>query len=136
MTENKRIVERIFAELATGNGTPLVEAMADDFTWSIKGTTAWSGTYRGKQAVRTELLGPLLAQFADRYTNTAQRIIAEGDHVVVECQGSVTTTAGLRYGNAYCYVIRLAGGKLVELTEYLDTELVTAVLEPPAVSAQ
>jgi ketosteroid isomerase-like protein len=131
MSENKHLVERIFSELAKGNGRPFVDSMADDFTWIVKGTTAWSGTYRGKEAVRTELLDPLLAQFASPYTNTARRIIAEGDHVVVECQGNVTTSAGKRYDNTYCYVLRLAGGRLKELTEYLDTELVTAALEPP-----
>ena len=131
MSENKRLVEHIFSELARGNGAPFADSMAEDFTWTIKGTTAWSGTYHGKQAVRTELLDPLFAQFADRYTNTARRIIADGDHVVVEAQGKVTTKAGKRYDNTYCFVLRLADGKLAELTEYLDTELVTAALEPP-----
>jgi ketosteroid isomerase-like protein len=131
MSENKRIVEHIFAELAKGNRTAFADRMADDFTWTIKGTTAWSGTYRGKAAVRSELLDPLFAQFADQYTNTARRIIAEGDHVVVEAEGKVTTKSGRRYDNAYCFVLRLADGKLRELTEYMDTELVTAALESP-----
>jgi ketosteroid isomerase-like protein len=131
MSENKRLVEHIFAELAKGNGRPFADTMADDFTWTIKGRTAWSRTYRGKAAVRSELLDPLFAQFADQYTNTARRIIADGDHVVVEAEGKVTTKGGKRYDNAYCFVLRLADGRLRELTEYLDTELVTAALEPP-----
>ena len=32
----------------------------------------------------------------------------------------------------YCFVYRLEGGKIREVTEYLDTELVTRVLVPPA----
>src|SRR5262245_61898639 len=50
--------------------------MADDFTWILTGTTKWSRVYRGKQAVRRELLAPLFAQFNERYTNTAHRILA------------------------------------------------------------
>lgn len=42
------------------------------------------------------------------------------------------TTAGKPYNNTYCYVIRLEGGKLRELTEYLDTALVKEALENPA----
>jgi ketosteroid isomerase-like protein len=131
--ENKQLMQAVFSELSNGNTKPFRDAMADDFCWTVTGNTSWSGTYRGKQAVLGELIGPLFAQFADRYTNTAVRLIAEHDHVVVECRGRVTTKAGLPYNNSYCYVIRLAGGKMRELTEYLDTDLVNAALAPPAV---
>jgi ketosteroid isomerase-like protein len=127
-TENKRAMQAAFDALAEGNGQPFVDLMADDFAWTITGTTAWSRAYRGKQAVRQELLEPLFARFATRYTNRAVRILAEDDHVVVECRGNVTTKSGKAYNNEYCYVIRFADGKMRELTEYLDTELVTEAL--------
>ena len=129
--DNKRNMQEIFAEMAKGNGKPFVDAMADDFTWKLLGTTKWSRSYRGKQAVRRELLAPLFAQFADRYINTAHRILADGDCVVVQCEGRVMTKAGKPYNNSYCYVIRMADGKMRELTEYMDTALVEAVLAPP-----
>ena len=128
---NKQLMEGVFAELAKGNTEPFANAMADDFTWNLTGSTAWSRTYRGKRAVLDELMAPLFAQFADRYTNTADRLIADGDFVVVECHGRVTTKAAKRYDNRYCLVCRLADGQLRELTEYLDTELVATALSPP-----
>jgi len=127
--ENKQLMQSIFSELSKGNGKPFVESLADDFCWTITGSTKWSGTYRGKEAVITELLRPLFAQFADQYTNTAHRFIAEDDYVVVECHGRVTTKAGAPYNNTYCWVCRITDGKLQELTEYMDTELVTTALE-------
>jgi len=54
------------------------------------------------------------------------------DYVVVEARGNNTTKTGKPYNNAYCFVIRLHGGQLKEITEYMDTELVTAVLEDTA----
>ena len=102
------------------------------FHWTIIGTTAWSRTYTGKRAVRDELMRPLFAQFADTYTNTATRIIAEDDVVVIECRGKVTTKAGKPYNQTYCYVCQFVDGKVRNLTEYLDTELITAALDPPA----
>jgi ketosteroid isomerase-like protein len=126
--ENKQLMQRIFFELAKGNGKPFVESMADDFRWTVTGSTKWSKTYHGKQAVLNDLMKPLFSQFADQYTNTAHRFIAEDDYVVVECRGRVTTKAGTPYNNTYCLVCRIADGKLQELTEYLDTELVTAAL--------
>ena len=78
-----------------------------------------------------QLLQPLLAQFADRYRNTAQRFIAEGEWVAVQCRGNIMTKRGQRYDNEYCYLCRFADGKLRELIEYGDTELVSTVLDPP-----
>lgn len=125
---NKQLVHGIFAELAKGNGKPFRDAMADDFSWTIMGDTRWSGTYAGKQAVSKDLLQPLFALFATQYTNTAQRVIAEDDYVVVQCKGNVVTKAGKAYNNDYCYVIRFADGKMRELTEYFDTKLVAEAL--------
>ena len=57
--------------------------------------------------------------------------IADGEFVVVECEGSVATKAGQRYDNKYCYVIQMADGKMIELIEYMDTALADRVLAPP-----
>ncbi len=129
---NKQLMQAIFAELALGNGKPFVDAMADNFCWILPGQTAWSRRYEGKQVVREQLLRPLFAQFAGTYVNRATRFVAEGDMVVVECRGEVTTKKGKPYNNVYCYVCLFAGGRLVELVEYLDTQLVDTALDAPA----
>jgi len=129
--DNKQLMQAVFAELERGNGRPFIDAMADDFCWDIPGTSAWSRRFEGKRAVREQLFKPLFAQFATPYTNRALRFIAEDDHVVVECRGSVQTVRGEAYNNSYCYVCRFEGGRLRELTEYMDTALAEAVLAPP-----
>jgi uncharacterized protein (TIGR02246 family) len=130
-TPPKQLLQQAFDALATGDGRPFVELMSDDFVWTIPGSATWSGTWRGKKAVREELFAPLFARFAGRYTNQAIRFIAEGDLVAVECRGKVMTTSGKPYDNTYCYICRFAGGKLQELTEYMDTELAATVLGAP-----
>lgn len=122
--ENKELMKSICDELARGNSRPFIDSMADDFCWTVTGTTKWSRTYEGKQAVLSELLGPLVEQLATKYTNVADRLIAEDDYVVVECRGSVMTKSGKPYNNTYCWVCRFSDGKLRQLTEYMDTELV------------
>jgi ketosteroid isomerase-like protein len=129
--ENKRLMGDAFDELADGNGQQFMGLLGEDIRWTVIGTTPWSRTYEGKRAVRDELMRPLFAQFADRYTNRATRIVAEGDVVVIECRGRVATKAGKPYNQTYCYVCRLADGKVRELTEYLDTEMVSTALDPP-----
>jgi uncharacterized protein len=130
--DNKQHMQRIMEALARGDRGPFGAAMADDFTWTFATDGVWAGSWRGKERVRQELLAPLFAQFRDRYTNRASRILGDGDFVVVECQGEVTTHRGDRYANRYCYVCRFAAGKLAELTEYMDTALAERVLDPPS----
>src|SRR5262249_56524957 len=107
---------------------PMVESMADDLRGTFTGTTKWSRTYAGKETVLKELLMPLRERIVDRVRTMAHRFIAEGDHVVVEARGNNTTKAGLPYNNTYCFIIRVADGKLREITEYMDTELVASAL--------
>ena len=129
--ENKAFMQEVFNELAEGNGRPFIDALADDIRWRIIGSTEWSGAWEGKPAVQAKLLDPLFAQFAPRYRNRAIRLIAEGDYVVIESRGEVTTKGGRPYNNTYCYICRLEDGKVRELTEYCDTELLTKALDPP-----
>ena len=128
---NRATITSIFAAMSRGDTRPFGEAMADDFTWRMTGTTAWSGTYVGKADVQGRMLRTLREQWATQYKSTPSRILADGDHVVVETRGDVVTKTGKPYNNTYCFVIRMRDDKMVELTEYFDTELVTAALEPP-----
>lgn len=134
--DNKRIVTAIYDAMAEGDGRPFNAAMAEDFSWILEGTGAWSRTWRGREKVRRELLKPLFAQFATPYRCRAERIVAEDDTVVVLARGEVTTVAGKPYNNSYCFVIRMRDGQMVELREYLDTELVAEALAPPTAPAQ
>lgn len=126
--ENKQLLRTAFDAWGTGDIRPLVAAMADDVTWTVSGHNSWSGSFRGKDSVRRDLLGPLGEQFDGTYTSTASRFVAEDDVVVVETRGSVATKTGARYDNTYCFVFRLEDGRIREITEYMDTQLVAEVL--------
>ena len=130
--ENRRLMQDIFSGLSTGDGSLLIASLVDSFCWTVMGTTKWSRTYRGKLAVQADLLRPLLSKFEDQYTNNAQRFIAEGEYVVVECRGLATTKSGEPYSNAYCWICRISDGKLEELIEYGDTQLIAKVLGDPS----
>lgn len=112
-----------------GDSRPFVNALADDVIWKVMGRTQWSGTYRGKQTVLNDLLRQLQSRLADRYRASAERIIAEGPYVVVQARGQSMTTAGTPYNNEYCFIYRVENGQIKEVTEYLDTELVTSALK-------
>jgi ketosteroid isomerase-like protein len=132
--DNRRLVTAAMDALAIGDSKPFGALMHQDFVWTIPGSTSWSGEYRGLDAVRRDLFTPLFTNFTTTYTNRAVNILADGDFVVVECRGEVMTKSGKPYNNVYCYVIRMAEGKMMSLMEYLDTQLVADVLAPRALA--
>ena len=126
--DNRKLMQEIFAGLADRNGTLFNEFMADDFRWINIGSNKWSGTFEGKEAVLRDLLGPLRATLMERTRTLAHRFFADGDYVIVEARGDNVTREGKPYNNEYCFVFRLADGKITEVKEYADTALVEAVL--------
>jgi uncharacterized protein len=128
--QNKELLRRVFDALATGDSRPFIEALSDDVSWRVMGQTRWSGTYYGKATILKDLLGQLGARLAGRYKASAQRIIAEGELVVVQARGEATTKDGKPYNNEYCFIYRVEDGMIREVTEYLDTQLVTSALTP------
>lgn len=128
MSNNKQLIQSMFDELARGNSRPFVELMADDIRWTVMGRTRWSRAYHGKTAVLNDLLGVLRSRLDGVYRATADRIIAEGPYVVVQARGIARTKSGTPYNNEYCFIYRVEEGRIHEVTEYLDTELVTSAL--------
>jgi ketosteroid isomerase-like protein len=124
--ENKKLVQDMFAELSKGNAPAFLNALADNVRFTIIGTTKYSGTCNGKQELINKVLQPLTAQLEGGLTITPDNFIADGDFVAMQARGKSTTKSGKSYNNTYCQVFRIAGGKVQEVTEYLDTELVTS----------
>ena len=102
--------------------------LADDVTWTNIGSTKFSGTFRGKADLVARLLQPVFGQLQAGITSTIDNMVAEGEFVVVQSRGKAATNDGRPYNNTYCHVFRIRGAKIVEVTEYLDTELAAAVL--------
>jgi uncharacterized protein len=115
----------MFVELSKGNSQAFLNTMADNVRFTIIGTTKFSGTFNGKQEFLNKVLMPLGAQLEGGLTITPDNFIAEGDYVAMQARGNSRTKSGGTYNNTYCQVFRLANGKVQEVTEYLDTEIVT-----------
>ena len=125
--ENKKIVQHFYQSGNQGDMETCFSLIANDIVWTNMGTTAISGTYTGKTELMEKLLGPLFGQLKQGIHMEAHLLVAEGDYVVAQTSGSAETLDGRPYNNSYCWVIRMKDGKLAEVTEFLDTELVTSV---------
>jgi len=123
--DNKKLMIFIFGELSKGNDIPFLDAMAEDMQWTWMGSGQWSRTFKGKQSVLGELWSAVRTTLRSPYKIVAHRFIADDDYVVVEASGQNSTPDGKLYNNKYCWVCRFSEGKLRELREYMDTQLVT-----------
>src|SRR5438132_9089597 len=121
-------MQEIFAAIAAGDRTRFFDRLADDVTMRVTGQNSWSRTFNGKASLVRDLYGRLSTLLAEGRRTVAHRVIADGDHVVVEARGDMVTKAGVRYENEYCLIYRLQRGKIIEITEYCDSALCEAVL--------
>lgn len=122
---NKDIVKHIVTELSKGNDEPLLESMADNMQWNWMGSGQWSKSFVGKSEVLNDLWKNVRETIKQPFKVEVHRIIGEGENVVVEMTGQNATTTDRSYKNNYCWVCRVKDGKLYEINEYMDTELVT-----------
>ena len=130
IAENKQVVRRFYDAAARGDMDACFAILADDVKWTNIGTTKFSGTYTGKQALLEQLLGPLFAQLKAGIFPTIENLIAEADVVVAQTTGTAETHDGISYNNSYCQVMRIREGKIVEVKEYFDTQLASSVFGP------
>ncbi len=126
--ENKELVRGFFDDIGKGNVQAAMDRMAEDLRFTLIGTTRLSGVCNSRKEFVDRIMAPLGAQLEGPLTITVDNMIAEGDVVAVQSRGKSMTRKGIAYNNTYCQVFRVSAGKIREVTEYLDTELVTKAL--------
>ncbi len=124
---HKKVAIEFFEAGNRGDLGRCTELLSDAIAWTDIGTTKFSGTYTGKENVSENLLGPLFGQLKAGIYTDIENVIAEGDFVVVQSRGTAETIDGTPYNNTYCHVMRIVDGRILEVTEYLDTALTNAV---------
>ena len=129
LESNKQIVRDYFQAFNGGDLAKAMSLTSDDYTWTITGTTAVSGTYQGRAAI--DALMEQIAEsidFEQEVSLKIEELIAEGDKVVARVAGRTTTKSGTPYNNTYCHVFTVRDGKIQSDIEYLDTALVNDAL--------
>lgn len=101
---------------------------ANEFLWTIKGTSILSGTYHDKDL------------FFDRVINRLNQCLLPGwkmhilgtyvadDVLIVEMRGEVKTKSDSDYNNEYCWIFKFNDNKVFSITAYYDSLLVNKTL--------
>jgi uncharacterized protein len=121
---NREVVRRAFEAWQQGTA-PITDVFAPDMVWRIEGHSAAAREYRDRQEFVDEVLAPFGARFAassEPFRPVRIRsLTADGDTVVVVWEGYGVANDGRPYENSYAWVMRLAGGQVVDGTAFFDS---------------
>lgn len=124
--ENKRKTRAFIEAMERGDADAIAETYCDEGRVVTMGNTLISGT-RGKEEIRQFAAGVLDA-FPEGLKFHILGMTAEGDRVAVEARSEGRHASGRDYSNHYHFLLTWRDGDLLELKEYMDTELVTEIL--------
>ena len=102
-------------------GGIFLDALADDLTWTVTGTSPVSGTYRGKDEYVAKVFRPLDERLETWPRPVVERIIADGDWATVlfDSQGGRGKN-GTDYSMLYCWIMRVVDEKIHEVVGFYD----------------
>ena len=127
-TTPKQIALAMYQAISDRDIPRYFACLSDDVRITLYGSHRLSRTFRGKEDIRTNMFGPVVERLEAGIRFTFRSAIAEGNLVAIEAEGSARTKDGRDYRNAYCFVVKVENGKVVESREYMDTELTKAVI--------
>ena len=113
-SQNVEIAKKGYEAYGAGDVETALADFDDNIEWSIPGNSAISGTYRGKDKFM-ELLGKLAEK---SFTTTPDRILGDGDDVVVITKITAGGESGLQAD-----VLTYRNGRLVKAQSIADTAL-------------
>jgi uncharacterized protein len=125
---NKAVAASMLEFFSAGDVPGVLNLMTDDATWwlpgkpgqlPVTGTRTKPQITRLFQAMTSQLDGPLKM--------TLDSIMAEGDEVAMEARSLGHLKNGRTYEQQYHFRIKLRGGKICAVREYLDTLHVQAI---------
>jgi ketosteroid isomerase-like protein len=121
--ERRREIVRAFSD----PGVDRWKHFAPDFRWRMIGTTAVSGVAVGRAGIEEKIA--LLRRGIASNRVYVDAVIGEGDRFVKLAHTEGVTSDGRAYRNELATVFVFDGDVIIEATEYLDTALVSSVVD-------
>ena len=123
--QNKKITKEFFEALSNGSDKYLDFYTDESIIWTA-GNNAIGGTRTKEEVV--SFAQNILAAFPTGIKFYITGITAEGDRVAVEIDGEAVHASGETYNNQYHFLLIIKDEKILELKEYMDTQLAAKIL--------
>ncbi|MCJ1300722.1 hypothetical protein MMC08_003519 [Hypocenomyce scalaris] len=126
-------VKSIFANWQPGGDPEKFFAhVSDEVEWLVMGHSKMSKLYTGKAYFRSTTFGLLNPILTTPLAMNVRNVVGGGDQawVVAEMTADSVCKNGMAYNQVYAWVCRFnEEGLIVEVRAYVDTQLLTEVLE-------
>ena len=123
--KNKELVQEFFNLLSSGSEKYLDFYNNESVIW-----TAGENAIGGSRS-KSEVVGfakSVLDSFPEGITFSVVNLVAENDYVAAEVEGSAMHVSGKPYNNKYHFLLKIKDNEILELKEYMDTQLAAKVL--------
>ncbi|SFJ48490.1 hypothetical protein SAMN05216304_108226 [Bosea sp. OK403] len=130
MAANLDLIRGTYEGSSEENGRNLLAALAPDAEWTETGGFPYAGTYVGPDAIIAGVFQRLAAEWIG-YRADVHTFLEDGDHVAAFGVYSGTykaTGKSMRATFAHLYALR--DGKILRMTQYVDTVMVRQALDP------
>lgn len=123
----RSFLNNLFADVTTaGWGLNFANALSDDLKWTATGSCPLSRTYNSKSDYLEHCLRPIQARMETSLTPIIEKLLVDGEwgvlHFRTENQKGKN---GVDYSMSYCWIMRVAEGKIVEVTGFFDSNKVS-----------
>lgn len=126
---NKQAVSQAFESWAAGGTTFFSDILTPDVLWTIKGSGPSAGVHRGVDAFVAGAVQPFAARLSTPVRPVSKQLWADGDHVIIQWDGTGMARDGQPYRNSYAWIFRMRDGKAYEVSAYLDLPAYDDVLQ-------
>lgn len=123
----RAVVDRMLEAITKGDGEALMACLSPDLSFWMPGSTEIHGAFESRDEF-AKVSADVMGRLSEPIALTVQNIIVDGERAAVQAKGSSRTKKGEPYNNTYCFIWRVQGGLITEMTEYHDTDLVRRVL--------
>jgi ketosteroid isomerase-like protein len=123
--KNKELVQEFFNLLSSGSDKYLDFYNDESVIWTA-GENAIGGS-RSKSEV-VDFAKSVLDSFPEGITFNVVNLVSENDYVAAEVEGSAMHVSGKPYNNKYHFLLKIKDNEILELKEYMDTQLAAKVL--------
>lgn len=130
MGRNLDLIRATYEGLSEENGRNLLAVLAQDAEWTEAEGFPYAGTYVGPQAIVDGVFKRLGSEWAG-YRAEVHTYLEDGDGVAAfgVYSGAYLAT-GKAMKAAFAHLYRLKDGKIIRMTQYVDTVPVRAAMVP------
>lgn len=125
---NKKVALDFLAAMSDGDAEGQARCLAPDAATITKGFAGVSGRRTREMMLATT--GAFKEMVPTGFRPKIEKVVAEGDTVLLEFEGDAVLSNGEPYCNQYAFIFTFENGKIKQLNEYFCTVLADSVILP------